>query len=338
MDKKPTKEKGKQRLQVLSVVMTVFIWPSIMGGIGYGTYTWVAPYLPDYADQKADHIFLATTVVLAAVLAFCICVLALSLRMVGSSIPKMFAKFRAESERKRVTVDEQQRPHQITAERTRLTTTVDGILSVIPEAATVFRYLARDKSVGMVVDGTEDTVTFVTRGKDNVSTVRRYPFADILAVDLVEDGSSIARTQTNRASQIGGAIVGGILTGGIGVLVGGLSGGTRTKTTNIVERIDVVVTVHDAERPSHMVNFYRRGWPYSPSDIKTAMQDAREWAGRFKVVMHAEDSKARDAWPTITQSTPTLSVSDEIRKLKALYDDGLIDADELAVQRARLLG
>ena len=88
---------------------------------------------------------------------------------------------------------------------------------------------------------------------------------------------------------------------------------------------------------TYVINFYRRSWADLAGNVKTGTEEAREWVARIKVVMHAEDLKDKNNRPSLTQAAPALSVSDELRKLISLHQDGLIDDDELAKQRARLL-
>ena len=56
----------------------------------------------------------------------------------------------------------------------------------------------------------------------NEEKLRSYSLKDLLQVEIIEDNVTI--TKTSRTSQVGGAIVGGMLAGGVGAVIGGLSG------------------------------------------------------------------------------------------------------------------
>lgn len=77
-------------------------------------------------------------------------------------------------------------------------------------------------------------------------------FKDVLSIEIVEDGVSITRSP--RRSQLGGALVGGLLAGGVGAIIGGNTG-TKT-TTEAVKTIDILITVNDIQNPIYMINFY----------------------------------------------------------------------------------
>ncbi|MFJ7698661.1 hypothetical protein [Lysinibacillus fusiformis] len=78
------------------------------------------------------------------------------------------------------------------------------------------------------------------------------PFKDVLSIEIVEDGVSI--TRSSRRSQLGGALRGGVLAGGVGAIIGGTTG-TKT-TTETVKTIDILITVNEIQNPIYMINFY----------------------------------------------------------------------------------
>lgn len=70
-------------------------------------------------------------------------------------------------------------------------------------------------------------------------------FKDLMACEIVEDGVSV--TKTSRSSQAGGALMGGILLGGAGAIIGGLSG--KKKTTQELQSISLRLTINNLDDP-----------------------------------------------------------------------------------------
>jgi hypothetical protein len=134
---------------------------------------------------------------------------------------------------------------------------------------------------GLAIDAASRKVCLVTMpmviGPAGGSRV--YSFDDVLACELVEDGSTV--TRTSRASQATGMVVGGVLLGGAGVLVGGLSGSTRT--TAETRRIELRLIINNIDKPSFIINF------------GTGRDEAFAWYARMKVVI--EQNEAATAKP-----------------------------------------
>ena len=51
---------------------------------------------------------------------------------------------------------------------------------------------------------------------------KKIPYADILGVDISENGNSVFQKSTSSA--VGRALVGGVLLGGVGAVIGGIAG------------------------------------------------------------------------------------------------------------------
>ena len=117
-------------------------------------------------------------------------------------------------------------------------------------------------------------------------------FNDILSSEIVEDGSSI--TKTDRASQIGGAAVGGVLLGPVGMLIGGLSG--STSTTNKASYITLLITVNSTKQPTFEVCFLdktvdKTGW--LAHEYNESIKEARKWHGIFDVIISRSNAEIK---------------------------------------------
>lgn len=58
-----------------------------------------------------------------------------------------------------------------------------------------------------------------------------YSFEDVISVELIEDNNIISKKSTGRT--IGGALVGGFVAGGVGAIVGGLSGSSKQQNLHL---------------------------------------------------------------------------------------------------------
>jgi len=90
----------------------------------------------------------------------------------------------------------------------------------------------------------------IVLGSQNLE--KEYDFGQIASVEVVENGITLA--QTNRGSQFLGAAIGGLAFGGIGAVIGGLSGSSRTRER--LRSISLKVTVDDRMQPVHSICFF----------------------------------------------------------------------------------
>lgn len=193
-----------------------------------------------------------------------------------------------------------------------------------------------DGKSGLAIDEAQRKLCLITNNGKSVSQ-RVIDYKDILSVELFEDGTSV--TKTVRSSQIGGALVGGLLLGGVGALVGGLSG--KTETSGKINRIDLRLIVNDTNAPLHDVAFMNFADKKDGIIYTQAMQTARRWHGILEVLVRRADAeeKSFDSKEREVQSAlPSTSVADEIKKLADLHQSGLLTLDEFQQQKTRLLG
>lgn len=129
--------------------------------------------------------------------------------------------------------------------------------------------------------------------KNNQSDFDLYvlDFEEVMEIGIVEDESSI--TSTSRGSQLGGAIVGGLLAGGVGAIIGGLSASSTTNTK--VKKIQLKIVVDDFDNPVYFINFLNEVYPISKNDEKyiNAMEQVNRWYGIMSIVIKRADEKAK---------------------------------------------
>jgi hypothetical protein len=104
-----------------------------------------------------------------------------------------------------------------------------------------------------------------------------YGFHQLVSVEVFENGASI--TQTNRGSQVAGAVLGGLLFGGVGAIVGGLSGSSRT--TARVREIALKIMIDDQLFPVHKICFFKAPASKGLSSEHPLVRKAQDQITRF---------------------------------------------------------
>lgn len=167
-----------------------------------------------------------------------------------------------------------------------------------------------------------------------------FTASEVLSAELYIDGE--CETRTSRTSQIGGALVGGLLLGGVGVIVGGLTG--RKKSHRMVSSIDLRVMVNDTHNPLHEVRLLGREQSRNSPQVKKIIDSARAFHARLDVMIKRADREDREAerreslaLQSKQAAAPSLSIADELRKLGELKASGDLTEAEYQTLRARLI-
>ena len=168
-------------------------------------------------------------------------------------------------------------------------------------------------------------------------------YSDIIEVSYEENGSQLYTKSAGRT--IGGAIVGGVLMGGAGAVVGGLSG--ASKQNKEIENMDIKILLRSTIRTSCVLHF---------KDVDRVLK-TKEDADRKLYEKYVKNAnQAKDVLSVIIDnakqvSTPTAqpiaqpvvapassSVADELAKLAKLKADGILTEEEFQAQKSKLLG
>lgn len=188
------------------------------------------------------------------------------------------------------------------------------------------KHIGADYLTGIAIDDSRRKVCLLRAP----ASVRIYSFDDILSCEVFEDGESL--TKTVRSSQALGAVVGSLAFGGVGAIVGGLSG--SKKTVDKVSRIDLRVVVNDMQAPIHDVSFLNAETKKGGEVHKLVSQQARFWAGLFDVII--KNSRSQKEVP-VPGGTRSAGVAEQIRELAKLRDEGILTEEEFAAQKAKIL-
>ena len=175
---------------------------------------------------------------------------------------------------------------------------------------------------GIAIDEQRQKVAIISN-KLNTVTVKVFSYRDIFSSEIFEDGSTV--TRTSRTSQLGGALVGGILLGGVGAIVGGLT--AKTKQGN-VEKVVLRLVVNDTQAPIHDITFQNIEASKGGIINQLAMEQVRHWHGIIEVLIKRADMEDKNSSHQINQTAPQSSVADELKKLAELHSAGVLSLEE----------
>jgi hypothetical protein len=105
-----------------------------------------------------------------------------------------------------------------------------------------------------------------------------YSYSDILNCEILEDGTSIG------TAGIGKAIAGGILFGGVGAVVGGLTAARKQK--DYCTRLEVKVTLNNIKYPCAIFKCINKKTQKSSKEYEKAFSQAQKYLSTFQVMMN----------------------------------------------------
>lgn len=182
-------------------------------------------------------------------------------------------------------------------------------------------------------------LTYFGAVTDNIQySARTFYYKDILESEVIIDGETVIKT--SRSSQVGGAILGGMLAGGAGAIIGGLSGKTSSKEK--VKKIQLKVIVNDTKNPLQIITLLSEPTSIDRSSEKfiKANNDVMHWHSLFKVIIDIADKEEKNnqvIQNNTNEYNPTFNTSDEIKKLHDLFLEGIITQDEFELQKKKLI-
>lgn len=176
----------------------------------------------------------------------------------------------------------------------------------------------------------------------NLCSKKVFSFTDVVGVELIENGRTISKKSTTRI--IGGAIVGGVLAGGVGTIVGGLSGSPKQKYR--VSSISVKILLRNLNETSFVIECLESSSfiPGKPVDIDTenpiyiaCKKVAEDIRDLVSIVIDRVDNKTSVNKQTDSNEIKRVSISDELMKLSDLKDKGILTEEEFLIQKNKIL-
>lgn len=198
--------------------------------------------------------------------------------------------------------------------------TRDEVLKRIEGIKIKKEFIATQKIEDYILINENDKTWVATTG------IKKYNFDDLVDYELIENGGSIS------SKGLGKAVAGGLLFGGVGAIVGGVT--AKTKTKNILEEFKIVITVKDFDYPTLTINLLS-GLPLKiPAEIQKVRKTAQEIISLLILIKNTQEEAKTN---NFNKENSQFSVDDEILKFKDLLDKNIIIQEEFEKKKKQLL-
>lgn len=164
-------------------------------------------------------------------------------------------------------------------------------------------------------------------GKSGESSI--YKYSDLVEYEILEDGNSIVK------GRVGSVVAGGLLFGGVGALAGGAR---SKKVKNTCRSLKINIVVNNLSKPQIII-------PLISAETKTgsfvyngATAKAKEIASVLAIIKVKAEQEQGITESKSSKSNAQLNASDEIEKLFALKEKGIITEEEFSKKKKQLLG
>lgn len=180
--------------------------------------------------------------------------------------------------------------------------------------------------IAMTTFGISTAVEAITKSSSVI-----FSFDEIADYDLLENNNSVS------SGGIGRAIVGGVAFGGIGAVVGGLTGKKKSKAT--CDMLVLQISTSNILFPSLMINYINKEVKKSDKKYINALNDAQKTiAGLNSAIQLANNDKVQKvSVENFEQLSNEKNPYNELKQLKELLDMGIITQEEFDKKKLELL-
>lgn len=153
-----------------------------------------------------------------------------------------------------------------------------------------------------------------------------FSYDEIIDYELLENGETITK------GGLGQAAVGAALFGSVGAIVGGITGGKKSRT--IITSFNIRISLNNTFNKQIIINFLPAGIKYKSNSLlyNQTKNTAINIISLLDSMCHQTTSLESS-----NTSPATLSPADEILKYKNLLDNGIITQEEFNQKKQQLL-
>lgn len=152
-----------------------------------------------------------------------------------------------------------------------------------------------------------------------------HKFSDVVEFELLEDGGTIT------SGGVGRAVAGAALFGGVGAVVGGVTGGKKSKA--VCYSLQLKITLNTLENPTEYITFIKGETKSKDPIYRERYESAHKCLSMFQIIVDMCEKEN-----STTSSPQLIDVAGEIKKFKELLDMGAITQEEFDAKKKQLLG
>lgn len=152
-----------------------------------------------------------------------------------------------------------------------------------------------------------------------------HTYSEIVSFELLEDGNSITK------GGLGRAVVGGALFGGVGAIVGGATGGKKTK--GVCTKLQIKIILNNMATPNVYVDLINTSTKKDSILYTSAYSSAQEILSILQIICDQKEQKVG----SVPNKNNGISIPEEIKKYKELLDMGAILEEEFENKKKELL-
>lgn len=178
-------------------------------------------------------------------------------------------------------------------------TSIDELLNNIEGFACSQKFYSDDRELVLAIDEDHKKICIIENQHNNMGIelsktfskfdylTKIFDYDDILQTEVIEDDVTI--TKTSRSGQLGGALVGGLLAGGVGAIVGGL--GASTTSSSLVKKLQLQIVVNNTQKTFYRIPFFssKHALPKTNFQYKKALDNILHWYNILSYVIKVED-------------------------------------------------
>ena len=169
----------------------------------------------------------------------------------------------------------------------------------------------------------DNTQTFVIVKSKKEHAV--YHYNQIVDFELLENGQTITK------GGLGRAVVGGVLFGGVGAVVGGVTANRKAK--GVCKSLKIKITLRNSLNLTEYIHFIDTATSTDSAFYQNRYETAHEILSALQLAVEQIGGSAATGTPTES----VVSSADEILKFKQLLDLGAITQEEFDAKKKQLL-
>ncbi len=169
-------------------------------------------------------------------------------------------------------------------------------------------------------------------------SINAYQYSDIVSISYEENGNNVYN------KSLGGAVVGGLLFGGVGAIVG--SNAAKTTQNKKIEKMAIKILLNSTTDPTLLLDIYKAGIDGAILETKKEadrmfyeglMKEVSGIKDIFSIIMDIVEKNRALQSPKVNSVVASNSIADELIKLSQLRVSGILSEEEFQAQKAKLL-